>query len=117
MASIIPILLLSIPVILSILGYQYNRQLEQQDQDWKVTADRVRLPDGRHIAYEIVGNRNSKNPIFWFHGLASSRCALLCYKALCKLHTHPTRYLKLRSKRRSIMPGELAPYALSLWVS
>jgi hypothetical protein len=77
------------------LGFQYVQQLEQQEQSWKVTADRVRLPDGRHVAYEIVGNSRSKNPIFWFHGLASSRCALPWCQVLFNMHSYPTIYLVL----------------------
>ena len=117
MASITTILLLSIPLILSILGYQYNKQLVQQDKDWKVTADRVRLPDGRHIAYEIVGNRKSKNPIFWFHGLASSRWALLWYECSLGCILIPQDIWNFRSKFHSITPGTMAPYALPLWIS
>ena len=73
MVSFGPALLLIVPAVLSVLAYRYNLHAEQQPQDWKVTADRIRLSDGRHIAYEVVGSRESSNPIFWFHGLASSR--------------------------------------------
>ncbi|CAL5229418.1 g12739 [Coccomyxa viridis] len=66
-------LLLIVPAVLSVLAYQYHLKAEQEPQDWKVTANRIRLSDGRHIAYEIVGSKESSNPIFWFHGLASSR--------------------------------------------
>lgn len=72
-------LLLIVPAVLSVLAYQYHLKAEQEPQDWKVTANRIRLSDGRHIAYEIVGSKESSNPIFWFHGLASSRYCVSCY--------------------------------------
>ena len=73
MASLTRLLILTVPVALLAVSYKYNEHLEKEDPDWKVTADRIKLPDGRHIAYEVVGSRKAKNPIFWFHGLASSR--------------------------------------------
>ena len=76
MVSFKATLLLIIPAVLSVLAYQYHLKAEQEPQDWKVTANRIRLSDGRHVAYEIVGSKDNSNPIFWFHGLASSRyCA------------------------------------------
>ncbi|CAK0787189.1 hypothetical protein CVIRNUC_010405 [Coccomyxa viridis] len=73
MASLARLLLLTVPVVLLAALYKYNEHLERKKPDWKVTADRIKLPDGRHIAYEVVGSRKARNPIFWFHGLASSR--------------------------------------------
>ena len=76
MASLARLLLLAVPVVLLAAAYKYNEHLEREEPEWKVTADRIKLPDGRHIAYEVVGSRKAKNPIFWFHGLASSRFAI-----------------------------------------
>jgi len=73
MASFTRYLLVGFPVVLALWAYRYNQHLEKQPQDWKVTANRIELSDGRHIAYEVVGSRDSSNAIMWFHGLASSR--------------------------------------------
>ncbi len=37
------------------------------------TALTVQLPDGRHLAYSIFGDRSFKNTIFYFHGFPGSR--------------------------------------------
>ena len=76
MVSVARLLFLTLPVVLLAVAYKYNEHLEREEPDWKVTADRIKLPDGRHIAYEVVGSRKARNAIFWFHGLASSRCAI-----------------------------------------
>jgi hypothetical protein len=56
---------------------------------WTVDAQRIRLKDGRHLAYEVRGDISRQHVLIHNHGVLSSRCAgwCSCKVQACRVHT------------------------------
>lgn len=57
----------------TLLSYRQMLLFAQATPSWTVDAPRIKVPSGRHLAYELVGDRRKRNAILWFHGVLSSR--------------------------------------------
>jgi hypothetical protein len=87
------VLTLGIPVLLATVALRWRSVVGPympEEQHWTVDATRIRLSDGRFIAYEVVGNKDMHNAIFWFHGVVSSRYPSLLKITRAVFRSHPS---------------------------
>ena len=74
------VLSLGIPILISTVALQWKTLFGiylPEEHKWHADCTRIQLSDGRHLAYEVVGDTKMPNAILWFHGIASSRCVEL----------------------------------------
>lgn len=61
--------------VLAALLYPERFYMLPNAHKWTVDAQRIRLKDGRHLAYEVRGDISRQHVLIHNHGVLSSRCA------------------------------------------